>query len=84
MAIYLQQSQLLWIKEIDVNGDGGFEMRSRMTLATILIAADELRCRRVLRTTLTSERYFVVEATCGDFRLGSLGELELTSLNGNR
>lgn len=37
-----------------------------MTLATILIAADEPQFRRVLRTTLASEGYFVVEATCGD------------------
>src|SRR5260370_33527192 len=37
-----------------------------MTLATILIATDEPQFRRALRTTLASEGYFVVEATCGD------------------
>ena len=37
-----------------------------MTSATILIVDDEPQIRRVLRTTLTSHGYAVVEARNGD------------------
>ena len=39
---------------------------ARMTSATILIVDDEPQIRRVLRTTLTSQGYTVVEARNGD------------------
>ena len=41
-----------------------------MNSATILIVDDEPQIRRVLRTTLTSYGYAVVEARSGDEALG--------------